>query len=81
VQEAYLVHYADARPFEAFRIYVTDGRAIDVRHPEMAMVATHALALWLFHERGQIEILDGSHLTALRMLGAADPENFIGSNK
>jgi hypothetical protein len=59
---------------------MTDGRNVDVTHPEMVMVATHALALWLFHEEGQIEILDGSHITALRTLGAADRDTFIGSN-
>ena len=80
MQETYLIHYADSRPFEPFRIFMTEGRTIDVMHPEMAMITTHALALWLFHDHGQIEILDGQHITSLRTLGPADRDSFIGSN-
>jgi hypothetical protein len=32
----------DARPFEPFRIHLSDGSAFDVKHPEMVLVArTH----------------------------------------
>jgi hypothetical protein len=34
-------------PFRPFRITLTDGRAYDVRHPEMAMVGRSTVAIGL----------------------------------
>ena len=35
------------KPFRPFRIYVSDGSAFDVRHPEMLMVTRHAAIIGL----------------------------------
>jgi hypothetical protein len=33
-----LLELLRARPFKPFRLYVTDGRTYDVRHPDQALV-------------------------------------------
>jgi hypothetical protein len=34
-----LLRYLQRRPFESFRIHLTDGTAYEVRHPEMVLPA------------------------------------------
>jgi len=59
------------RPFRPFRIYVSDGAAYDVRHPEMVMV-TRASALVGFPEPEDLppaierySLIDLLHITRL----------------
>ena len=33
-----VLEFVHTRPFQPFRLTLTDGRTLDVRHPEMAMV-------------------------------------------
>ena len=35
------------KPFQPFRVTLTDGRTYEVRHPEMAMVGRSAVAIGL----------------------------------
>jgi hypothetical protein len=35
------------RPFQHFRLILTDGRAFEVRHPELAMVGQSTVAIGL----------------------------------
>jgi hypothetical protein len=35
------------RPFQRFRLILTDGRAFEVRHPELAMVGQSTVAIGL----------------------------------
>ena len=79
MQASQLLVYTQSRPFEPFRIFVADGRRIDVLHPEMTMVAKYAMTLWLFHPRGELEVLDAGHITGLRTMHAVDPEQFAAS--
>ena len=74
---SYIIHFADARPFERFRVYLADGRHLDVTHPEMVLVATYALGLWIFYPEGQLEVVDGDSITGLRTLDKVTP-GFIG---
>jgi len=40
------------RPFEPFRLLLTSGECVDVRHPEMAIVARSDLAVALRPKKG-----------------------------
>jgi len=77
LQPPELVIFGDSRPFEPFRIYVSDGRQIDVLHPEMVMVANHGEGLWLFYEAGEVEVVAADGITSLRTLHAINPHNFV----
>jgi hypothetical protein len=46
------------RPFQPFRITLTDGRTCDVVHPEMAMVGHRTVALGLPRPNGPELIYD-----------------------
>jgi len=37
--------FLDRRPFQPFRITLTDGRSYEVRHPELAMVGRSIVAI------------------------------------
>jgi len=39
--------FLQRRPFQPFRITLTDGRTYDVRHPELAMVGRSTMAIGL----------------------------------
>ncbi len=42
------------QPFEAFRIYLTDGSHYDVRHPEMIAVTRRDVAVPLGPQKGEV---------------------------
>lgn len=48
------------RPFRSFRIYVSDGSAFEVRHPEMLMVTRHAAIVGL-PANGSEDVPPGSY--------------------
>ena len=39
--------FLQKKPFQPFRLTLTDGRTYEVRHPEMAMVGRSAVAIGL----------------------------------
>jgi len=47
-----VLHLLRARPFQPFRISLSDGQAYEVRHPEMAMVSRSTVLLGIPGPRG-----------------------------
>ncbi len=45
MRPADVLEYVQKRPFEPFRITLTDGRTYDVRHPELAMVGRSSVVV------------------------------------
>jgi hypothetical protein len=72
-------HALHKRPFEPFRIEVSDGTAYDVRHPELVMVGIGALIIGIpaagkaipVYER--LETVSLGHVAKLVPLGAVKP--------
>ena len=79
MQAPQLILFAESQPFEPFRVFVADGRRIDVRHPEMTLVGLYAMSHWVFYRNGEVEVIDADQITALKTLGPVDPEAFAGS--
>ena len=77
MQEAHLVNWVKGIPFEPSAAYLTDGRRIDVKSPESLMLAEYALALYVFHDEGQVEIIDASHIVSIRTLASVDPTPYL----
>ncbi len=46
-----LLEHLRRRPFRRFRLVLTDGRAFEVRHPELVMVGTSTLTIALVQPR------------------------------
>jgi len=38
-------HFLEQRPFQPFRMTLTDGRSYEIRHPELAMVGRSIVAI------------------------------------
>jgi hypothetical protein len=47
VRRGEIIDARQARPFQTFRIYVSDGGMFDIRHPEMLMVTRHSAVVGL----------------------------------
>jgi hypothetical protein len=46
-----LIEHLRRRPFRRFRLILTDGRAFEVRHPELAMVGGSTVSISLARPR------------------------------
>jgi hypothetical protein len=46
-----LIDHLRRRPFRRFRLVLTDGRAFEVRHPELAMVGGSTVSIALARPR------------------------------
>lgn len=82
MRSAELIAALRNRPFQPFRLFISDGAAFDIRHPEMLMVTRHSAIVGL-QENGhgtasaaeypQIErhtVVDLLHITRIEQLPA-----------
>jgi len=53
-----LLRFLDNLPFEPFIIFLSDGRQIAVRHPEMASVQRFGVAARIRHDSDLVELVD-----------------------
>jgi hypothetical protein len=77
MQESHLVQWVRGIPFEPFVLFVSDGRTIEVKSPETVMLAEYALGLYVFHNGGHVEVIDGSHIVSMRTLTSVDPTPYL----
>lgn len=66
-----LNHKVRERPFEPFRIHVSDGKAYDVKHPEQIMVGRRSSHVGLGDGEGpfqKIAIVSNIHITRIEPL-------------
>jgi hypothetical protein len=75
-----LVDAIHSSPFRPFRVYVSDGRTFDIRHPEMMMLMRHSAVIGIQEKAGTEEpgqgypVIDGStwvdllHVTGIEQL-------------
>ncbi len=47
-----LIEAVHAEPFRPFRLYLSDGRTFDIRHPEMLMVSRHTAIVGVHGDGG-----------------------------
>jgi hypothetical protein len=64
------------RPFYPIRLYLLDGRIFDVKQSDFAAIADAALGVWIFHDSGEVEIIDGSLISSIRTIGPVDLDDF-----
>jgi hypothetical protein len=61
------------RPFQPFRIYVTDGRSYDIRHPDMVMVSRHYLIIGLPNPSGHEDYYETTATVSLLHVTGTEP--------
>lgn len=65
------------KPFQPFRVYMSDGQTYDVRHPEMIMVGRSAIVIGLPGGQSDPPVYDRAvdcaliHITRLEPLSGA----------
>lgn len=67
----YMLRFLENLPFEPFSVFASDGREIRIMHPEMAAAGRGVMTLNIFHEEGQVEVVDLSFITSLRTVRAS----------
>ncbi|MDB5298802.1 MAG: hypothetical protein JWO87_465 [Phycisphaerales bacterium] len=77
MKDSQLIPWVKAVPFEPFAAYISDGRRVEITHPEMVALADYAIAMYVFHTGGQVEVIDAAHISSLRSLGQLDPTPYL----
>jgi len=68
------------RPFQPFRITLTDGRTYDVRHPEMAMVGRSTVAIGLPAPGDSTPVFDRLITVSLLHIMQVEPQEAMGAS-
>jgi hypothetical protein len=80
-----LIEAIRAAPFRPFRLFLSDGRAFEIRHPEVLMVARHSATVGIQDSGGaepasqsypQIDrfaLVDLLHITGIEQLPQPQP--------
>ena len=66
----------DRRPFEPFRLHISSGQSVDVKHPEMAIVSRSLVAVG---EGGQRGVAD--HIVHYNLLHVVKIEPLDGKRR
>ena len=77
MQSETLIPWVLARPFEPFSAYLSDGRKINITHPEATLLSKYAIALFVFYATGEVEIVDIDHICSLRSLKPTDSGPYL----
>lgn len=74
------LNFVMRRPFRPFRVHLSDGRRITVRHPESVTVYVGGLGFWHLLPSGRLEFIEGDAMTSVRSAGVADVADFPTSS-
>lgn len=77
MKDSFVISFSMARPFEPFYIDLTDGRCIEINHPEAITIGEYAAFVWIFHATQQVEAIDVEMITSFKTVGAVNPSNYI----
>jgi hypothetical protein len=61
------------RPFQPFRLTLTDGRSYDIQHPELAMVGRTTVTLGLLRAEGAENVAERSVTVSLLHIMLIEP--------
>ncbi|HXE53696.1 MAG TPA: hypothetical protein VN541_11800 [Tepidisphaeraceae bacterium] len=74
---AQLTPFFMREPFQAFVLYLADGRSIEIRHPDFASFERAGVTIWVFHKDGELELIDPNLIVSIRTAGPADLDQFV----
>jgi hypothetical protein len=76
--------FLNARPFTPLRVYASDGRTYDLKHPEQAYVMSTCVAIPMtdtdqvpdrIEDRIRLEFLSTMHIVRVEQLQSPTPQN------
>ena len=62
------IKWFEQRPFEPFIMVLVNSREILVPHPESATLGLYGTVVYVFHQIGQIEVIDASLILSFRTI-------------
>ena len=72
-----ILKYVQRRPFQTFRLSLSDGRSFEVRHPEMLMISRTILVLAIHKPRARrpesFVFCDPVHIIRIEPVGNGRP--------
>jgi hypothetical protein len=77
VKESVMIGWVHARPFEAFRLSLSNGQSSEVTHPESVMLGDYGLTLTVFHPAGRVEMIDCEHIASIQSISPVDPTPYL----
>lgn len=75
-----ILSFMQRRPFQAFRITLTDGTAYAIRHPELAMVGRSTIAIGIPGPEDTQPVYDRLVTVSLLHIMQAEPLDPTSSN-
>jgi len=70
-----ILQFLRARPFEPFRIYMSDGSTFDIKHPELALVERSTVLVGVPGPKGPDGPLERTVFCALMHITRAEKVN------
>jgi hypothetical protein len=67
-----IVRFFEDRPFVPFTIVTTDGRELNVRHPEQAHFGRRMEVVMFFFDDLRLDVIDSRLIVSLRTLQPVD---------
>jgi hypothetical protein len=74
----HLIRFVMQCPFEAFTLNLADGRELQIRRPEFAILGEYAAVITVILPTRQIEVVDTSQIVSIRTIYATDPAAWTG---
>ena len=74
---AQLTPFFIREPFQAFVMFLADGRSMEIGHPDFASFERAGVSIWVFHRDGELELIDPNLIVSIRTSGPADLDQFV----
>jgi hypothetical protein len=69
----HILQHVRREPFEPFRVFISDGKAYEVRHPEMILVSRREVVIAVPADEGELPehtaFCDPLHITRIEAAG------------
>jgi hypothetical protein len=62
------------RPFERFILFLADGRAMPINHPEVTSIGRHVATMQVIGDVGRVELIDVGFIVSMRTI---DPSRSV----
>ena len=73
-----ILAFTQSRPFIPFVAQLVGGREIIVRHSDYVTASYGGLGIWLLHDTGHVEGIDGGLIISMKSLDPVDPHLLTG---
>ncbi|MBC8128438.1 MAG: hypothetical protein H8M99_14955 [Gloeobacteraceae cyanobacterium ES-bin-144] len=66
-----LISFINATPFEPFRVGISDGKELEVRHPDYLIISPGKGHVMIYTSPERFQMVDSKHITRVEPLGTA----------